>query len=208
MLGQQASPAHHSRMKFALWMTASCGLAVALSGCGNQAGGDSGYQQAATGPFDSRGNYVEEWADNPSQWKKGSGGRSSGSTRPSEPVAPVDDVPEIAQNEEPPMNSVPLPSPAVTSNPKPKISEPKSTPKESVKSTATVEAKPKPKPKSTEVVKKKTPPKATAKRYTIKKGDSLSAIASRNGTTVGALQRANGIKGSLIQPGKTLVIPK
>ncbi|MGC4014217.1 MAG: LysM peptidoglycan-binding domain-containing protein [Luteolibacter sp.] len=51
-------------------------------------------------------------------------------------------------------------------------------------------------------------PKTTSSRYTVKKGDSLSSIASRNKTSVSALQRANGIKGTTIQPGKTLVIPK
>jgi LysM repeat protein len=45
-------------------------------------------------------------------------------------------------------------------------------------------------------------------RYTVKKGDSLYVIARRNGTTVSALQRANGISGSLIHPGQRLVIPK
>lgn len=66
---------------------------------------------------------------------------------------------------------------------------------------------------SSKTVAKKTPTKgkATTKppsRYVVKKGDSLSSIASRNKTSVTALQKANGIKGSVIQPGKSLVIPR
>ncbi|MDE7376537.1 MAG: peptidoglycan DD-metalloendopeptidase family protein [Muribaculaceae bacterium] len=45
------------------------------------------------------------------------------------------------------------------------------------------------------------------KYYTVKKGDSLSRIASRNGTTVNKLCRLNGIKStSKIQPGQRLRI--
>lgn len=47
----------------------------------------------------------------------------------------------------------------------------------------------------------------TASTVKVKKGDSLSKIASRNGTTVAALCRLNGIKASAkIQPGQTLRI--
>lgn len=41
-------------------------------------------------------------------------------------------------------------------------------------------------------------------KYTIKKGDTLGAIASRNHTTVAKLQQLNGIKGTNIQVGKTI----
>jgi LysM repeat protein len=44
--------------------------------------------------------------------------------------------------------------------------------------------------------------------YTIKQGDSLSAIAKRNGTTVAKLKAANGLKSDLIRAGKTLKIPR
>lgn len=46
---------------------------------------------------------------------------------------------------------------------------------------------------------------AAAATVTVRKGDSLSKIASRNGTTVAALCRLNGIKASAkIRPGQTL----
>jgi len=44
--------------------------------------------------------------------------------------------------------------------------------------------------------------------YTVKKGDNLTLIAKRNKTTVSAIQKANGLKGSTVVPGKTLVIPR
>lgn len=63
----------------------------------------------------------------------------------------------------------------------------------------------KPSKAKTKKNKKKT---SKPKTYTIKSGDSLERIAKRNGTTVKALQRANGIKGSRIRPGQKLTIPK
>ena len=42
---------------------------------------------------------------------------------------------------------------------------------------------------------------------TVKKGDTLGAIAQRNHTTVSALQRANGLKGTNIKAGQKLKMP-
>lgn len=63
----------------------------------------------------------------------------------------------------------------------------------------------KPSKSKTKKNKKKT---SKPKSYTVKSGDTLERIAKRNGTTVKALQRANGIKGSNIRPGQKLTIPK
>ncbi len=53
------------------------------------------------------------------------------------------------------------------------------------------------------------PAQAANSTYTIKKGDNLTKIAKKYGTTVEALQKANGIKNkNLIFAGSTLVIPK
>jgi len=43
--------------------------------------------------------------------------------------------------------------------------------------------------------------------YTVKAGDSLSGIAARQGVTVAALKRANGLSGDLIRVGQELTIP-
>lgn len=47
----------------------------------------------------------------------------------------------------------------------------------------------------------------TGAKYTVKAGDSLSAIAARNGTTVSALRQANSLRSDTLQVGQTLVIP-
>jgi hypothetical protein len=44
-------------------------------------------------------------------------------------------------------------------------------------------------------------------RYRVRKGDNLSTIAKRHGTTVAQLKRANGMKSARLQPGQTLKIP-
>lgn len=131
-----------------------------------------------TGPFDANGNYVEKWADDPSKWTKPSNRHQS------------DDLPVVAKNEEPPANASPIAPGGVSRSkpsPVPTVSTPKPTP-------VVVKPKPKPKPKTT--------------RYTVKKGDTLSGIASRYGSSVSKIRSANGISGSLIRPGQSLVVPR
>lgn len=43
-------------------------------------------------------------------------------------------------------------------------------------------------------------------RHTVRRGDTLWQIASRYGTTVERVRRANGLSGSLLRPGQTLTI--
>lgn len=52
-----------------------------------------------------------------------------------------------------------------------------------------------------------TSAKSKPKTYTVKSGDNLSTIARRNGTTVAALRKANGISGDKLRPGQKLTIP-
>ena len=201
-------------MKTVLCLPLVSAFALALTGCGNSGSGSPG-SQASTGPFDTRGNYVEEWADNPSKWKRTGRG-------PSPHELKTDDLPQIAANDQPPQNAVPLVSAARASRPEPVTSRVvasrpavASTREVVVKSvrpatqseSAVVKAKPKAKPETT-VAKVKAKPKPKAARYVVKKGDSLSTIASRNGTTVSAIKSANGISGTLIRPGQALSLPK
>lgn len=44
------------------------------------------------------------------------------------------------------------------------------------------------------------------KRVTVRAGDTLGAIARRNHTTVNAIKRLNGIKGTNIRPGQKLIV--
>lgn len=191
MFCQNRRMTHACHMNTALWISASCGLAFVLTGCGNSGGGFSAStQQPGIGPFDSQGRYREEWADNPSQWRKPDG--------PAPRMDKTSALPAVAQNDQPPMNSIPL-APTQVARTSPPIAQTKTVTSGVSKTTpVVVKAKPKvvakPKPKST--------------RYVVKKGDTLSAIASRNGSSVSAIQRANGISGALIRPGQSLTIPK
>jgi LysM repeat protein len=187
-------------MKLALQMTAAGCTALLLASCGSTGSTASNNNPSGTGPFDSRGNYIEEWADNPSKWKRG------GSSQPGD---------ALVMNDEPPSDSVPIPTAANTPQPgrissTPVISRPTTvrTSSTATRRTSASTASTKPKAKATVAAKKPAAKKPATARYTIRKGDTLSAIAARNKTSVSALQRANGIKGSLIQPGKVLVIPR
>ena len=172
-------------MNSAIWLTTFSALVLILTGC-TPNDPSLANDPLGTGPFDKNGNYREDWVDDPSKWTK-PGRRSQ-----------VDDLPVVAKNEEPPPNANPL-APARTSTSKPAASTnvESSRPKPTV-----VKATPKPTPKP------KTKPKPKTTRYIVKKGDTLSGIASRYGSSVSAIRRENGISGSLIRPGQSLVIPK
>jgi LysM repeat protein len=200
------------------WLPFSSALLLILTGCANN-GGSSGNDPLGTGPFDSRGNYREEWANDPSKWRK-PGSRS-------QPAASSDDVPVIAKNEQPPPNANPLASSGATNSKKTPIqvsslpretthhaekSKPEvahATPRES---TRVEEHKPsgsKGKSRTTaHVAKSKPKAKSKSGRYVVKQGDNLWDIARRNGSSVAAIQKANDLSGTLIHPGKTLTIPK
>jgi len=44
--------------------------------------------------------------------------------------------------------------------------------------------------------------------HTVRRGESLSVIASHYGSSVSAIRQANGLRGSLIRPGQELVVPR
>lgn len=96
--------------------------------------------------------------------------------------------------------TIPPPPPRVASVPK-TAPQPRAT--QVPKPKPVVQAPPKPKPKPKPVVVK---PRYT--NHLVKKGDTLYGLARRYGTTVSAIQRANGLSGTLIRDGKTLKIPR
>ncbi len=205
---------YHNAMRPIYWLPFSSVLILMLlNGCANNSG-SAGNDSLGTGPFDSAGNYREEWANDPSKWRK------PGSRTPQ--PATGDNLPVIAKHEEPPANANPL-APAGTSNPKTSSTRVKPLPPvaahrtetPTTKARTTKASKTTSSTSSTAKTKTKTKPKsATAKakpksqRYIVKKGDSLSAIASRNHSSVSAIRKANGISGTMIRPGDSLVIPK
>lgn len=153
-------------------------LAPLFTQCGSPSAPKPG---AVTGPFDSRGNYIEEWVDQPEKWFKPSTPDGNQNQKPR---------PLFAKKETPQPEAAPeKPLEIAVVEPREEISRPKPKPEPEV-------SKPKPKPK----------PKVV--KYTVKKGDSLSKIASRNGVSLSALRRANGISGDLIRPGQSLTIPR
>jgi LysM repeat protein len=227
-------------MRATLWLPFSCAVAFLINGCANK-DGSTGNDSLGTGPFDSRGNYREEWANDPSKWRK-PGSRTA-------PSSGDESVPVIAKNEEPPPNANPLAT-AGSYNPKnrpaglnpvsretahvspePKSKRTGSTPKvvkvrpvaepEIVRTTdepklAKTHGKPKTKvakvhdDSKPKIVKTKPRTKSKSKsggRYIVKSGDSLSRIATRNHSSVEAIQKANGITGTLIHPGDKLIVP-
>ena len=72
---------------------------------------------------------------------------------------------------------------------------------------ATAAKKPAAKPAVKPAAKPKPAPVAGAGEYIVKSGDSLSKIASRNGTTVKALREANNLKSDMIRINQKLVLP-
>jgi len=147
-------------MKFSAVVFFSSAMAFLAVSCNSMR--YSGENPVGTGPFDSRGNYIEAWADNPAKWRGGD--RKPTPTRPT----------ATASNQRPTQQARPTQTaqnrPAATPRPTPK-------------------------------------PKPQVRRYTVKRGDTLSAIARRHNTTVAGLRRANGISGDLIRPGQVLRIP-
>lgn len=110
------------------------------------------------------------------------------------------------------MNSVPDPQPANGKTPPPPVNnqpvDPNAPQKVEVKPAPKVEPKPKvevkPKPANTTTT---TTAKSTATYYTVKKGDTLSGIAAKNGTTVDNLCKLNGLKStSILQIGQKLKV--
>lgn len=172
-------------------------IAVFLNGCGgagkegkapplpSNASYNPGY-----GPFDQNGNYIEAWADKPARqrnWARQvlvSNTSSREKAKPSSPVSPRPNKP------------VTKPRPVVAS-------------REKIESKPPVASSPqRPKPATPKPVAKPVAKPKPATRHTVVKGDTLYSLGRRYGTSVGAIQRANGLSGTLIKIGQRLRIPQ
>ena len=156
-------------MRFALRLLAPALLFPLLTQCGTKTAPET---NVVTGPFDSRGNYIEDWADEPAKWHK-----------PTSPAGKKQPVTTFAKKE---------------TSPPPEIAVVR--PVEPMPEKVVVKPKPKPQPKPK--------PKPVTVRHTVRKGDTLSGLARKYGSSVSKIQSANRIKGSVIRLGQTLTIPK
>ncbi|MBT8038483.1 MAG: LysM peptidoglycan-binding domain-containing protein [Verrucomicrobiae bacterium] len=169
-----------------------------LASCGSGGGGGSVAENRSTrgynpgvGPFDSHGNYVERWANDQSKgvwWRKST---TSGT---------------IASSSTPPLiasHTTPTPRPAL------RPSGPRSYPPVGGSTTLTpqprAQATPRPQPRPTVKIKPKRKPPV---RHTVKQGDTLWGISRKYKTSVTAIQRANGLKGTNLKIGRRLLIPR
>ncbi len=121
--------------------------------------------QTVTGPYDSRGNYIEEWVDQPDKWY-----------RPPAPGSHSRPNTAIAANH----STAPIISLVETSSPR------------AITHTSTTSVK----------------PQQSVIRYKVKRGDTLSVLAKRYRTTVSKIQKANGLRSTVIRIGQTLKISR
>lgn len=156
---------HNPPMSKCLLLATGGAIALGLSGC---TGFSTAENPTGTGPFDSRGNYVEEWADNPSKWNGQSVPKPSEAS--SQQVAKNESPPVVADRPAPPTQTTPI------SNPKPK---------------PVVKPKPKPKPKTTvHTVRKGDTLYGLAKKY----GTTVGNIRKANGISGSIIRIGQKIK--------------
>lgn len=199
-------------MRFACLFCLTALGCLAVMSCGGGGSIASSDYNPGYGPFDKHGNYVEEWADKPAKkhwWARMGSTAEPGST---------DTTTAVAQNtpsSKPPgtvtsssrSTSRPAPSPTTASRPATKpAAQPTTvaTSKPKPATASTPKPAPKPKPKPTPVKPKKPAPI----RHVVKRGDTLYGLSRKYGTTVSAIQKANGLKGTTIVDGKTILIPR
>jgi len=159
-------------------------VAVLLTGCGGPISSTASYNPGY-GPFDEEGNYVEEWADKPARkhwW-------SRTKTKPRDTA--------VAKKATPP-DRASTASRSTASRP--------ATPPRVASTTPVSKPKPKPKPESEPV--KAEPKKPAPIRHKVTKGDTLWALSRRYGAPVSSIKRANGLSGTTIRIGQTLLIPR
>lgn len=166
-------------------------LALFLTSCQGTGGGDTADLPALDYPFDENGNYIESRARS-----LGSGGRSSKPVTLAQNTPPPP-MPDVAPPPIPDANYAPVedtipPPPSLAGNTQPRPSA------------GTGGGASKPRSSTTS---RPTAPSTVS--YTVVKGDTLSGIASRYGTSVSAIRGANGLSSSnLIRVGQKLKVPK
>ncbi|MGJ8633356.1 MAG: LysM peptidoglycan-binding domain-containing protein [Luteolibacter sp.] len=147
-----------------------------LTQCGSQSAPEVA---AVTGPFDSNGNYREDWVNSPEKWYK-----------PTKPSTKKDTETKVVKRVPAPAPVTPVIEPKV---PTPQVIQPQTV----VVSPKPAPPKPKPKPK---------PP--TYNKHKVVRGDNLTKLARRYSSSVALIKKANNLKSDVIMLGQTLKIPR
>lgn len=198
---------HVSRIIFSI--TIICG-GFALSNCGNDYSETieivrkPGYQQSH-GPFDSNGKYIESWADKPPRRIFVNRRGESKSSKPSKPKTlpnPPTPQPNYApQPQRLPQYTPPSSRPSNYSN---RTSPPRTQstipPVASQRNPQTSAPRPQP-----QVIR----PRAQAPiSHRVTSSDTLYSLSRYYGVSISSIQRANGIRGTTIVTGSTILIPR
>ena len=171
-------------------------MLVACSGTG----GSKAIYHPDVGPFDENGDYVEALADAPVRKNIFSRGRKPKEVEPAKPPK----VKRVVKATPPP------PAPTQAAPPRRVViaQSPRTAPRTAPRPVPTPRpvAAPRPAPKPKAVVVK--PKKKAPLRHIVRKSDTLYGLSRKYGVSVGAIQRANGLRGTTIVTGKSLLIPR
>lgn len=211
------NPRNKKTLKTLIKILPAAMIALSLSSCGSNGGAvetpkTEGFQQGH-GPFDENGYYVEKWADSPPKRRFVTSKQPGRSISTAKPKAKSQPKPKKIYT--PPVKRAYTP-------PKPTYTPPKKKAYVAPKKNYTPPKKAYAPPKKAYVAPKKkayvAPKKPTAKKITPKskapiyhrvvKGDTLYGLSKRYGASVSSIQTANGLKGSSISLGRTLIIPR
>jgi LysM repeat protein len=144
--------------------------------------------QSTEYPFDSNGNYVAEWA-------------AEGERRQGRPAAATNDD-EVSREKSHGGKVTGSRKIAVKS----KASEPKTKTKNKSGTKEVAKSSDKTTSKSSSATKK--PTGSSSVRYVVKKGDTLSSIADKFGSSIAKFKAANGLKSNTLSSGTSLKVPK
>lgn len=201
-----------------LCLFAIAALAVSSSSCTRDISATASYNPGY-GPFDRDGNYVEAWADEPARQRAWADDPKP-AVEPVGPLTPPVAAPPILVSthgrQTIPNGSLMQPRRSLQSRPvaptQPVLSRPSRPTPPPVASNSHV-----PRPAPTRVaptrpkppIVRPSPPKPmhSTRSHTVAKGDTLYSLSRRYGTTVEAIQRANGLNGTLIRLGDSIKIP-
>ena len=190
-------------------------VSFALIACSGS-GGSKAIYHPDVGPFDENGDYVEALADAPVRKNSFSRSRKPKEAKASKPASKArrsktQRVAKVTPPSPPASAAVAraTPTPVQATTPRRVLiaqspQQPTSRPVVAPVRQPAVAPKPTPKPKAVVV----TPKKKAPVRHVVRKSDTLYGLSRKYGVSVGAIQRANSLRGTTIITGKSLLIPR